>query len=185
VKSACREIKRLRERTFWNNNKDALNAKRRERYKNLSVEEKALVREKVKAYCRKEQKKRSKTRAEYDRKNRLKVNAVKRAWASKNRSIKGSCLEKRESAVLENSKEELQKIVEWELSKRELLFNKCVYCQQEFPAKIMHVDHFFPISKGGKHSVENLVISCPSCNCSKGAKDPFEFIRKLVFLDFG
>jgi 5-methylcytosine-specific restriction endonuclease McrA len=42
-------------------------------------------------------------------------------------------------------------------------------------AKEYHVDHYEPLSKGGKHVVTNLVIACPGCNLKKNAKDPYEF----------
>lgn len=45
---------------------------------------------------------------------------------------------------------------------------KCVYCgttEAEF-----HLDHVFPLSRGGDHSAANLAVSCASCNRSKGDK---------------
>lgn len=39
-----------------------------------------------------------------------------------------------------------------------------------------HTDHYIPLSKGGKHQAENLVVSCPACNFKKSAKMPEEFI---------
>lgn len=38
-----------------------------------------------------------------------------------------------------------------------------------------HIDHYEPLSKGGKHILSNLVISCPACNLNKNAKDPYKF----------
>jgi 5-methylcytosine-specific restriction endonuclease McrA len=40
-----------------------------------------------------------------------------------------------------------------------------------------HVDHYVPLSKGGKHAVSNLVIACGPCNLRKNAKCPYEFAR--------
>lgn len=42
-----------------------------------------------------------------------------------------------------------------------------------------HVDHYVPLSKGGKHEIANLVIACPTCNLRKHAKDPFDFARQM------
>ena len=36
-----------------------------------------------------------------------------------------------------------------------------------------------PLSKGGEHTLTNLVVSCPTCNLQKNAKDPIEFANKL------
>lgn len=38
-------------------------------------------------------------------------------------------------------------------------------------------DHVTPRSRGGESSMENLVTACPSCNRSKGAKTPEEWMQ--------
>lgn len=43
-----------------------------------------------------------------------------------------------------------------------------------------HVDHRIPLSRGGSNAPENLVISCPACNCSKGTKLPHEWNGRLL-----
>jgi 5-methylcytosine-specific restriction endonuclease McrA len=45
--------------------------------------------------------------------------------------------------------------------------------------KKWHVDHRFPLAKGGAHEKRNLVIACPGCNVRKGARDPVEFAQTL------
>lgn len=42
-----------------------------------------------------------------------------------------------------------------------------------------HADHLVPLSRGGSNAPENIVISCPQCNLSKGAKLPQEWNGKL------
>jgi len=49
----------------------------------------------------------------------------------------------------------------------------CFYCGVDTNFK-HHIDHFIPISKGGKHKKSNLRISCQTCNLQKGAKLPFK-----------
>lgn len=46
----------------------------------------------------------------------------------------------------------------------------CVYCGKIYVTSKMHVDHIYPLSKGGKHSADNLCMACPSCNFSKSDK---------------
>ena len=46
------------------------------------------------------------------------------------------------------------------------------------PAKLT-MDHFRPISRGGEHSVDNLVPLCAKCNGSKGAKLIFGWLPLL------
>ena len=50
----------------------------------------------------------------------------------------------------------------------------CYWCNVKLN-KNYHLDHYTPISKGGKHTISNLVVSCPSCNLQKHAKDPYQF----------
>ena len=40
-----------------------------------------------------------------------------------------------------------------------------------------HFDHVMPVSRGGKSALDNLVISCPTCNSRKSAQLPSEWQR--------
>jgi len=50
---------------------------------------------------------------------------------------------------------------------------KCFYCGAEDGRAI---DHVVPINKGGPHLLENIVPACTSCNSTKNAKWPSEFV---------
>jgi hypothetical protein len=51
--------------------------------------------------------------------------------------------------------------------------SQCTYCGDvDGP---FHIDHIHPISKGGSNSIENLTVSCWSCNLSKGCKTMSEW----------
>jgi 5-methylcytosine-specific restriction endonuclease McrA len=57
------------------------------------------------------------------------------------------------------------------LTKREVLRRDgfiCQYCGQH--ASFLTVDHVVPRRLGGKHTWENLVAACPSCNHRKGGR---------------
>lgn len=43
-----------------------------------------------------------------------------------------------------------------------------------------HVDHRIPLSRGGSNAPDNLCISCPDCNRSKGDKLPSEWGDRLL-----
>lgn len=45
-----------------------------------------------------------------------------------------------------------------------------------------HVDHIYPVSKGGKNIVTNIQILCPACNMSKSNKLPHEWAKDEGFL---
>lgn len=44
--------------------------------------------------------------------------------------------------------------------------NRCAYCRK---AGQMTIDHVVPLSRGGRHSISNLVPACRSCNKQKGS----------------
>lgn len=53
--------------------------------------------------------------------------------------------------------------------------SQCFYCgvdMQNWKHDEIHVDHFYPVSRGGSDNPINLVVSCAPCNLSKGAREP-------------
>lgn len=57
---------------------------------------------------------------------------------------------------------------------------KCIYCDatEEETGKPHHIDHIVAASKGGRHHVSNLVLSCASCNKTKANLPFFEFYKR-------
>lgn len=53
----------------------------------------------------------------------------------------------------------------------------CFYCGSPMN---LTLDHVVPQSRGGSHDPENLVTACRSCNSSKGAKTPEEWMGSHV-----
>jgi 5-methylcytosine-specific restriction endonuclease McrA len=47
-------------------------------------------------------------------------------------------------------------------------------------AKGYHVDHRVPLSRGDSNDISNIVLACPHCNLSKGAKLPEDFAGRLL-----
>lgn len=45
-----------------------------------------------------------------------------------------------------------------------------------------HLDHIYPISKGGTHTPDNVQILCPACNLKKNAKHPIAFMQERGML---
>jgi len=51
--------------------------------------------------------------------------------------------------------------------------NKCSYCRRRFTKdNRVTVDHITPISRGGSHTLDNIVYACMSCNSKKHAGPP-------------
>ena len=53
---------------------------------------------------------------------------------------------------------------------------KCYYCGCSLKEEGYHIEHMMPLSRGGEHSLKNVVLSCPTCNFSKGSKTVKEFL---------
>ncbi len=56
--------------------------------------------------------------------------------------------------------------------------NQCVYCGND---ATLTIDHFFPITKFGADSLENIVPACAKCNSSKNNKDPEMWFKSRTF----
>ena len=50
---------------------------------------------------------------------------------------------------------------------KKLYSSSCFYCSS---TENIHADHLVPISRGGQHSIGNLLPACKKCNLSKGSK---------------
>ena len=55
---------------------------------------------------------------------------------------------------------------------------QCNICKTDIEHKY-HMDHIYPLAKGGKHEASNIQLLCPSCNVRKSAKDPIQFLKEL------
>ena len=104
-------------------------------------------------------------------------------WYSKNKDkVKmrnGYYYERRKAALIDVPIGEKIKITKWIQSWRCLLFVKCHWCNRELRPSAVHIDHVLPITLGGKHRLNNLVVSCPRCNLSKHNKHPKQFLMEL------
>ena len=57
---------------------------------------------------------------------------------------------------------------------------KCQYCNKEFDAKNLTMDHVQPKCLGGKTTWTNIAMSCKSCNTAKGHKTIMRPIKEPV-----
>lgn len=58
------------------------------------------------------------------------------------------------------------------VNRREVLRRDKHTCQYCGSTKQLTLDHVIPRSKGGKHTWDNVVIACESCNSRKGDRTP-------------
>jgi 5-methylcytosine-specific restriction enzyme A len=43
----------------------------------------------------------------------------------------------------------------------------CYHCNQKFAREFLTMDHLIPLSRGGKSTKKNIVVSCKQCNSLK------------------
>jgi 5-methylcytosine-specific restriction endonuclease McrA len=53
---------------------------------------------------------------------------------------------------------------------------KCAYCGKRCGKKSRSIDHLTPLSRGGKHSIHNIVLACKGCNTEKDNMTLIEYI---------
>lgn len=55
----------------------------------------------------------------------------------------------------------------------------CYWCECSLKNKAVHIDHYVALSRGGEHTLSNLVVACATCNIQKHAKDPIYFAESF------
>lgn len=62
----------------------------------------------------------------------------------------------------------------------------CWYCGVKLGIKQIHLDHIDPLCKQGADTIDNLVLSCVSCNRAKwdlSLKDFFKWVERIRWLE--
>lgn len=98
--------------------------------------------------------------------NPEKARAVRTRYENKRRAWENNC----EDKVTTNELNELIKNSN----------NICFWCDKEIPQNKLHLDHIYPLSRGGMNNIYNIVISCEYCNKRKADKNPEKFIEEIL-----
>ena len=73
-------------------------------------------------------------------------------------------------------------------AERDILYARdlymCAYCAQVFPHQHLTIDHVHPKSRGGRHTWQNTVTACKSCNHGKRDRTPEEARMPLVYVPY-
>lgn len=91
-------------------------------------------------------------------------------WHKANKGRHVASLNKRRARKKKAISGDLQLILKWEVSWRKQWRVRCYWCLNEFSPDDCQTDHVIPFKLDGKHSIENLCISCTRCNLSKHGK---------------
>nr|MBV6631243.1 HNH endonuclease [Oceanococcus sp. HetDA_MAG_MS8] len=60
----------------------------------------------------------------------------------------------------------------------------CLYCGRSVSDSTMTIDHVKPRGQGGRHTWENVVSSCRSCNQKKGCRTPEQASMDLLAVPY-
>ncbi len=58
----------------------------------------------------------------------------------------------------------------------------CACCGTDLKKSGHHLDHQMPLALGGSNTDDNMQLLCPSCNSSKHAKHPVDFMQQRGYL---
>ena len=182
----CKICEAKRNKEWREKNKERLQEQREER-KGIKSNQDKKYRKNNLEKCKTREKK-------YREENKEKVKKFKRAWREKNSDrIKKTVKEYMKS----ESGKEARKIADYKKralkistadgtitkqSLQELLIkqnNKCHHCKCKLD-ETKHLDHYMPLSRGGIHSIENVVWSCPGCNMRKHATIPKVPLKRIA-----
>ena len=153
---SCKSCTLLQNKKNREKNKNYFNEKSRERYKNLTLEQKEKRKIAQKNWLKNNLEKRKESFKKYDSKNKDK----RRVSESKRRS------KKRNNGEFLVLKKEALKIIA----------SPCVICGSK---KEIQIDHIIPIARGGRHSIGNLQPLCSYHNLRKGKMLMKEYMIKL------
>lgn len=130
------------------------------------------------AYRQSHQEEARKRSHEYYMKNKESVLSRTSEWQKENRPLTQLYWHRHDNRKRENTPEdELLTKQEWEQILEQYHYS-CAYCGAVgIP---LTIDHVIPVSRGGKHSKDNVVPACEHCNKSKSAKTPTEWRQMRI-----
>lgn len=152
----CKSSTNVNYRTMTQEQKDLYNKNQRNKYNNLSEEDKQIIL--------------NKNRERYY-KNHKKYREVKNKKARDNREYYAEKCRKRRFNISNSSDNSISLASLEELKEKQNY--KCFYCDSLLDFSIkqsVHLDHVKPLCKGGKHTITNVVWACAKCNLKKGGK---------------
>lgn len=118
--------------------------------------------------------------AAYYREHPDRVKQIKRKWAKNNPGLcRAHCVARR-ARMKSVEIGDPRPVKAFYRHVKECKRIKCHYCNAVVPKSDRHVDHMTPLSRGGRHAVDNLCCACQSCNQRKSTKTAEEFTGELL-----
>lgn len=113
--------------------------------------------------------------------NKLKSAAWSKRWRDANQP-RIRALRIKRKAMIRGATVNPECIEQFVVRVKSKTYARCYYCKRKCRTTNIHFDHITAIIHGGMHSVENLCVSCPTCNLKKGEKavSQLEFLAQPV-----
>jgi len=128
-------------------------------------------------WCEKNKDKQIAWRQHYHQKNKHQRNEKSRRWYQEHKNRRQQYERRRRVARDRRNRNRIApgkhtpEDIRQQYKKQE---GKCYWCDTAV-GDTYHIDHVIPLARGGSNNPDNLVISCPACNLSKGSKLPSEW----------
>jgi 5-methylcytosine-specific restriction endonuclease McrA len=146
-----------RNRAYWHTNKEKLKAKNAAW---RAANKDKLKRDKAAYYAAHQEETKKKVK-EYATRNPERA----RSWSKKKKALRRGAPDADFTAA------------QWELLKAQYK-HCCAYCGNK--VQELTQDHITPLSKGGRHTLSNIVPACRTCNSKKNAGDPLKPVQPLL-----
>jgi len=143
--------------------------KERQRYKRWIIKNKDRTKIHAKKYRESEWGR--KNRSNYAKTEKSKARTKAYLQTERGRIVHKLCWNKRRARKISADDGTITPLV-WKDKLRQSNYT-CTYCGEKLVSP--HMDHVIPLSKGGLHTISNVVPACQSCNSSKHTKTPDEW----------
>ena len=164
----CLECNRAKSKAWREANRDRNNKLQRERYHSDIENTRAKKREEAK----RNRKQRTAYAAKRRSENYEKVINIERASRERNKEKNRPAKNARQRVRNRIIQGKIFVITDKDL--RRLYSQPCAFCGT---MENLSIDHIIPLSRGGSHSIGNMMTLCRSCNASKNARTIMEWRR--------
>lgn len=111
-------------------------------------------------------------KAEYYKENKFKIQQRAKAWKEENKDKIQFSSAKRDAFERSCQIHDLT-LQQWQQLKKSYGY-RCGYCRRR---RRLEMDHKQPISRGGQHTLENIIPACRDCNCEKWTMTYGEYLE--------
>jgi 5-methylcytosine-specific restriction endonuclease McrA len=182
LKSKCKECSNKIVREYCNKNKDKISKYQKEYNKEYYTNNRDRLNKYQKEYRNNNKDKISKYKKEYNTNNRDRINKQMREYYT---TEKGKLSNKLNSQNRHYRKKYNtnpgDRLTTAQIEYLTEVYTNCAYCNTELTLDNTHIEHIHPLSKGGSHSIDNVVLACKDCNLRKNSKTLDQWLNETGY----